>query len=95
MKDPYLVVLRPIISEKSTDLSKYGKYVFEIARDANKIDVRRAIEEIFKVKVKKVAIINEKPKLRRLGMSQGYTSVRKKAIVTLQPGYKIELISGV
>ncbi len=95
MKDPYLVVLRPIISEKGTDLSKYGKYVFEIARDANKIDVRRAIEEIFKVRVKKVSIINESPKLRRLGMAQGYTSRRKKAIVTLQPGYKIELLSGV
>ncbi|MCS7201518.1 MAG: 50S ribosomal protein L23 [Dictyoglomus sp.] len=95
MKDPYTVILSPIISEKSTELSKYGKYIFEIARDANKIDVRRAVEEIFKVKVKKVAIINEKPKLRRLGMSQGYTSKRKKAIVTLQPGYKIELISGV
>ncbi|MEN2983922.1 MAG: 50S ribosomal protein L23 [Dictyoglomaceae bacterium] len=95
MKDPYTVILSPIISEKSTELSKYGKYIFEIARDANKIEVRRAVEEIFKVKVKKVAIINEKPKLRRLGMSQGYTSKRKKAIITLQPGYKIELISGV
>ncbi|MGB9857126.1 MAG: 50S ribosomal protein L23 [Dictyoglomaceae bacterium] len=95
MKDPYLVIIKPILTEKSLNLAKEGKYVFEVARDANKIDVRRAVEEIFKVKVKKVAIINEKPKLRRLGISQGYTSKRKKAIVTLQPGYKIELISGV
>lgn len=95
MKDPYTVIIRPIISEKSLRLKDEGKYVFEVARDANKIDVRRAVEEIFKVEVEKVAIINEKPKLRRMGLTQGFTSKRKKAIVTLKPGYKIEIISGV
>jgi len=95
MKDPYTVIIRPIISEKSLRLKDEGKYVFEVARDANKIDVRRAVEEIFKVEVEKVAIINEKPKLRRMGLTQGFTSKSKKAIVTLKPGYKIEIISGV
>lgn len=95
MKDPYLVVIKPILTEKSLNLSKEGKYVFEVARGANKIDIRKAVEKIFRVRVRDVAIINEKPKLRRMGMSQGFTSKRKKAIVTLQPGYKIELISGV
>jgi|YelNatPaOPRAMG01_1025707.scaffolds.fasta_scaffold04679_5 large subunit ribosomal protein L23 len=97
MKDPYSVIIKPIMSEKSLNLAKeQRKYVFEVSRDASKIDIKKAVEDIFKVKVEKVAVINEKPKPKRLGLSQGYTSKRKKAIVTLQPGYKIEeLISGV
>jgi large subunit ribosomal protein L23 len=95
MRDPYNIIIKPVLTEKSLNLAKEGKYVFEVAKDTNKIEVGKAVEEIFKVKVKKVAIINEKPKRRRLGLSQGFTSARKKVIVTLEPGYKIELISGV
>lgn len=95
MKDPYTIILKPIVTEKSLNLAKENKYVFEVDKKANKIEISKAVEEIFKVKVKKVAVINDKPKKRRLGLSQGFTSTRKKAIVTLEPGYKIELISGV
>ena len=95
MRDPYTIILKPVLTEKSLNLTKQNKYVFEVAKDANKIEIGKAVEEIFKVKVKSVAVINEKPKRRRLGISQGFTSTKKKAIVTLEPGYKIELISGV
>lgn len=95
MKDPYTIILKPILTEKSLNLAKQNKYVFEVDKNANKIEIGKAVEEIFKVKVKSVAVINEKPKKRRLGISQGFTSTKKKAIVTLEPGYKIELISGV
>ncbi|ACI19875.1 50S ribosomal protein L23 [Dictyoglomus thermophilum] len=95
MRDPYTIILKPVLTEKSLNLAKQNKYVFEVAKDANKIEIGKAVEEIFKVKVKSVAVINEKPKRRRLGISQGFTSTKKKAIVTLEPGYKIELISGV
>ncbi|ACK42263.1 MULTISPECIES: 50S ribosomal protein L23 [Dictyoglomus] len=95
MRDPYTIILKPILTEKSLNLAKQNKYVFEVDRNANKIEIGKAVEEIFKVKVKSVAVINEKPKKRRLGISQGFTSTKKKAIVTLEPGHKIELISGV
>ncbi|HOJ93076.1 MAG TPA: 50S ribosomal protein L23 [Dictyoglomaceae bacterium] len=95
MRDPYTIILRPIVTEKSLNLAKEGKYVFEVVRDANKIEIGKAVEEIFKVKVKKVAVVNQKPKERKFGLSQGFTPARKKAIVSLEPGYKIELISGV
>ena len=94
----YEVVRRPIITEKNTLLNTEGKYIFEVARDANKLDVKRAIEEVFKVEVDHVNMLNVHGKERRSPgrkRTVGMTRTWKKAIVTLKPGHRIELYEGV
>ena len=83
MKSPYDIIKRPVITEKSMQSVDSKVYVFEVAKDANKIEIGRAIEEIFGVKVAKVNTMNCKGHLRRYGRFQGYTPSWKKAIVTL------------
>lgn len=92
---PYDVILRPIVTEASTDAMELNKYTFEVDRRANKVEVRRAVEEIFKVHVTKVNTLWTRGKVRRRGTSVGKTPDRKKAIVTLAPGETIELFEGV
>ena len=77
------IILRPIITENSMDGIADRKYTFEVAKDANKIEIAAAVEELFGVKVAKVNTINVDGKLRRYGRFEGYTPSRKKAIVTL------------
>ena len=77
------IILRPIITENSMDGIADRKYTFEVAKDANKIEIAKAIEELFGVKVAKVNTINCDGKLRRYGRFEGFTASRKKAIVTL------------
>ena len=77
------IILRPIITENSMDGIADRKYTFEVAKDANKIEIAKAVEELFGVKVSKVNTINVDGKLRRYGRFEGYTASRKKAIVTL------------
>ena len=77
------IILRPIITENSMDGIADRKYTFEVAKDANKIEIAKAIEELFEVKVAKVNTINVDGKLRRYGRFEGFTASRKKAIVTL------------
>ena len=77
------VILRPIITENSMDGIADRKYTFEVAKDANKIEIAKAVEELFGVKVAKVNTINCDGKLRRYGRFEGFTASRKKAIVTL------------
>ena len=89
------IILRPLITEKNTNLMAYNKYSFEVDRNANKIQIKRAIEEIFKVSVTKVHTMNMRGKMRRRGMRCGYTADWKKAIVTLAEGDRIELFEGV
>lgn len=94
----YSTVLRPVISEKATVLGEQGKYVFEVAPDANKIQIQRAIEEVFKAKkiqVESVNIVNVPGKMRRLGRHSGMTRTWKKAIVTLRAGQRLDLFEGV
>ncbi|MFO7263068.1 MAG: 50S ribosomal protein L23 [Bacillaceae bacterium G1] len=88
MKTPYDIIIRPIITERSTDLQEMNKYVFEVDKRANKTEIKQAIEQIFGVKVKKVntAIVPRKPK--NYGRYSGYTKEWKKAIVTLTPDSK-------
>jgi large subunit ribosomal protein L23 len=90
------VLKRPILSEKSTMLGDKGQYVFEVATSANKIEIRKAIEERYNVGVTNVRTITVKPKqkvqLTRRGYVQGKTTLRKKAIITLRPGQKIDVI---
>ena len=77
------IILRPIITENSMDGIADRKYTFEVAKDANKIEIAKAVEELFEVKVAKVNTINVDGKLRRYGRYEGFTPSRKKAIVTL------------
>ena len=77
------IILRPVITENSMDGIADRKYTFEVAKDANKIEIAKAVEELFGVKVSKVNTINVDGKLRRYGRFEGYTASRKKAIVTL------------
>ncbi|HDD64920.1 MAG TPA: 50S ribosomal protein L23 [Firmicutes bacterium] len=90
--DPYKIIKYPLITEKSTSLAEQNKYVFCVDKNANKHQIKKAIETIYKVRVKKVNIINmpRKKKRYRFGI-EGYTSAVKKAIVTLEEGDKIVL----
>ena len=87
----YEVLRRPVITEKNTMLTADGKYAFEIDRRANKLLVKQAVEQIFKVNVVGVNIISVPGKMKRVGRTRGMTPSWKKAIVTLQPGQRIEL----
>ncbi len=91
----YEVLRRPLITEKSTVLQAQNKYAFEIAAKANKLMIRQAVEKAFKVKVTGVNVITMRGKTRRVGRRQVHTPPWKKAIVTLQPGNKIEFFEGV
>lgn len=77
------IILRPIITEESMMGVSDKKYTFKVAKDANKIEIAKAVETLFGVKVSKVNTMNVKGHLRRERMSQGYTASWKKAIVTL------------
>ena len=92
MKDPRSIVRKALITEKGTALRELrNQYHFEVARDANKIEIRHAIETIFSVKVDHVRTMQMRGKVKRQGRYEGKRSDWKKAIVTLQPEQKIEL----
>ena len=93
--NPHQVIIRPLITEKNTNLMPLGKYCFEVDRSANKMQIKQAVETIFNVKVTNVHTMNVRGKLRRRGMKYGYTADWKKAIVTLAEGDRIELFEGV
>ncbi|MDO4481953.1 MAG: 50S ribosomal protein L23 [Bacillota bacterium] len=94
-KTPYDVILKPVISEKSMDDTQERKYTFKVAKDANKTQVKQAIEEIFGVEVEKVNIMNCRGKLKRMGRTAGMTASSKKAIVKLTESSKeIEFFQG-
>ena len=90
MKDAHHVVLRPIISERSYDLINDNRYTFEVAKQASKIEIRQAIEEIFGVHVLNVNTMRIKGKPKRVRYAKGMTRSWKKAIVTLAEGETIE-----
>lgn len=92
-KDPRTIIIRPIISEHSYDVIENNVYTFEVARNANKIEIRKAIETIFDVSVVKVNTLNVKPKPKRQRYQKGYTRQWKKAMVTLKPGDSIEIFA--
>lgn len=89
------IILRPLITEKNTNLMVYNKYSFQVDRNASKPQIKQAVEEIFNVTVTNVHTMNMRGKMRRRGMKIGYTSDWKKAIVTLVEGDRIELFEGV
>lgn len=89
------IIIRPVISEKSMLGTAMKKYTFKVAKDANKIEIAKAVEELFNVKVAKVNTLNVRGRLRRQGRSQGYTPSWKKAVVTLTEDSKnIEFFEG-
>lgn len=85
------IIIRPIVSERSYSAMEENKYTFEVAKDANKVEIRQAVEAIFDVKVVRVNTMNVKPKPKRVRYQQGYTRTWKKAMVTLAEGQTIEL----
>ena len=92
MKDPRSIVKRALITEKGTALrERRNQYHFEVARDANKIEIKRAVESLFSVKVGSVRTQQMHGKVRRQGRFAGRRSDWKKAIVTLKPDQKIDL----
>lgn len=87
----YDIVKEPIITEKSMQLKeKFNKYTFKVAKDANKIEIKNAVEALFNVKVLSVNTINVLPKTKRVGKYEGKTSTYKKAICKLADGNKID-----
>ena len=95
MRTPYDVILKPVISERSMEDAQNKKYTFKVATDANKTEVKHAVEEIFGVEVKKVNIMNVVGKEKRMGRYVGRTPDSKKAIVTLKENSKeIEFFQG-
>jgi large subunit ribosomal protein L23 len=92
MKDPRSIVRKALITEKGTALRELrNQYHFEVARDANKIEIKRAIETIFSVKVDQVRTMQAHGKVRRQGRYAGRRNDWKKAVVTLGPDQKIDL----
>jgi large subunit ribosomal protein L23 len=93
------IILRPVISEKSLDQSTNNKYTFAVADEANKLQIKDAVEELFKVTVLNVNVLTtkrkEKSRNRRRGRQVGFTSPWKKAVVTIKSGDSIEFFEGV
>jgi len=85
------IIIRPVISEKTTEAMEQNKYVFEVMMKANKLMVRTAVKELFGVKPEKVNIIRVRGKEKRLRYKTGRRPAWKKAIITLKPGEKIDI----
>jgi large subunit ribosomal protein L23 len=95
MKSPHEIIAAPLISEKGTLLTESANQVlFKVRPDANKIEVKHAVETLFKVKVEQVRIARYLGKVRRVGRSMGRRSDWKKAYVTLKEGDKIDFFGG-
>ncbi|HAP66304.1 MAG TPA: 50S ribosomal protein L23 [Nitrospinae bacterium] len=96
MKDIYAVIKKPIITERSAYLKERGnKIIFQVEVNANKRDIKKAVEKVFNVHVMDVNTLNVKGKVKRFGKSFGKRPDWKKAIVTLKEGDKIELLEGI
>lgn len=96
MRDPRTVLLRPLMTEKSMQQKEdLNAVTFQVALDANKVEIRQAVERVFNVKVADVRTQAREGKWKRMGRFEGRRAAWKKAIVTLAPGHKIELVEGV
>ena len=89
------ILRRPVITEKATQLQESGKYVFEVADDANKFQIKAAVEEAFDVKVRGVNVMKVRGKRKRFGPKESVKRSWKKAVVTLAPGETITIFEGV
>jgi large subunit ribosomal protein L23 len=94
-RDPRQIIRRPLITERATDLQeKSNKYAFEVLPDANKVEIRRAVETLFDVRVVKVNTTSVHGKVKRLGRFSGRRPDWKKAVVTLAEGEGIDFFEG-
>ena len=89
--DAHSVIIRPVVSERAYSFMEENKYTFEVAKDANKFQIKDAIEELFNVKVTRVNTLRVKPKTKRVRYVAGKTRSWKKAVVTLAEGDSIEI----
>ncbi|MEW6215380.1 MAG: 50S ribosomal protein L23 [Nitrospirota bacterium] len=95
MRNLYTIIKKPLFTEKGAFLKEsQNKVLVEVSRDANKLEIKKAIEEIFKVKVEKVTTIKAHGKWKRYGRSMGKRPDRKKAVITLKRGEKLDFIEG-
>lgn len=94
MRNPADIIKKPVISEKSMDLSAQGKYVFYVDKSANKIEIKQAVEEHFGVKVASVHTANLRGKVKKQGKTEGRRPNRKKAVVSLKEG-SIQMFEGI
>ncbi len=95
MKDPRTVLVRPLMTEKSMQVKdELNAVTFEVAGDANKVEIRQAVEKVFNVKVASVRTQSRAGKWKRMGRFEGRRPGWKKAVVTLAAGHKIELVEG-
>jgi len=85
------VLKKPVLTEKSLSLLDENKYTFDVDVNANKIEIKHAVEKMFNVKVESVNVMNVRPKTKRVGRYTGKTNRRRKAIVKLAEGHKIDL----
>ena len=93
VKSIYSIIKSPVVTEKSARDSVFRKYAFRVDKDANKVQIKRAVEKIYKVKVVKTSILMVKGKTKRLRFNQaGKTASWKKAVVTLKEGFEIKII---
>lgn len=92
---PYAVIVKPLVTEKSTGLAGLNKYAFEVMPHANKLQIKQAVEVSFDVQVRSVNTCTVHGKVRRFGKRLSKGRSWKKAIVTLEPGYNIELFEGI
>jgi len=95
VKDPYSIIIRPLVTEKTIGATAHSKYTFQVDLDANKIEIGQAVKQIFNVTVEKVNTLRVRGKTRRLGrFPEGRKPNWKKAIVTLKAGERIEIFEG-
>ena len=95
MKDPRTVLLRPLMTEKSMrQKDELNTVTFQVATNANKVEIRQAVEKVFNVKVSSVRTQSREGKWKRMGQFEGRRPGWKKAVVSLAPGHKIELVEG-
>ena len=88
------IIIAPIVTEKSMKLKENeNKFTFKVSKDANKISIKKAVEEIFNVKVVKISTVNVHPKTKRVGKYTGKTKAYKKAVVQLEKGQDINLFN--
>ncbi len=92
--NPHDVILAPVLSEKAIQGIEAGKYAFYVHPDANRVQVKDAIETVFKVEVVKINMAKVRGKIKTQGRYPGRSSLRKKAIVTLQAGQRIQQLEG-
>lgn len=91
MRNPHEVLIKPVVSEKTTGLMEENKYTFKVDKNANKIEIKHAVETIFKVKVTDVKTMNVHGKMKRQGRFVGLTPSWKKAIVTVKSGQRLPI----